>query len=63
MEPTLKPEEAQRVACEVCLKEIPQSEAFNAEAEEYAVHFCGLECYRAWVADAARPQTPGRAKT
>jgi hypothetical protein len=36
------------VACEVCLKEIPMSEASNCEASDYVIHFCGLECYERW---------------
>lgn len=37
-----------RVTCEVCLKEIPESETRHAEAGDYVMHFCGLECYRIW---------------
>ena len=58
MEPRPKPEEPQTVPCEVCLKEIPRSEALSAEATEYVVHFCGLDCYRAWAANAERRQPP-----
>ena len=36
------------VACEVCLKEIPITEAKNEEATDYVVHFCGLDCYAKW---------------
>jgi hypothetical protein len=36
------------VACEVCLKEIPRTEATVPEAEDYVVHFCGLDCYELW---------------
>jgi hypothetical protein len=36
------------------MKEIPRSEAFNAEAVDYVAHFCGLDCYREWVAKAGR---------
>lgn len=50
MEPRPKPEEPQAVTCEVCLKEIPRSEAVSAEAADYVVHFCGLDCYRKWAA-------------
>lgn len=38
------------VVCEVCLKEIPISEAKSAEASEYVRYFCGLECYAKWLA-------------
>ena len=43
-----KPVEATLVSCEVCLKEVPQSEATVPEAVDYFVHFCGLECYEKW---------------
>ncbi len=43
-----KPLEPERVACEVCLKEIPISEAKSAEAVDYVQYFCGLECYDKW---------------
>lgn len=36
------------VKCEVCLKEIPATEAKNEEATDYVRHFCGLECYTKW---------------
>jgi len=36
------------VACSVCLKEVPLSEAVNEEATDYVVHFCGLDCYDKW---------------
>jgi hypothetical protein len=43
-----KPIEPQRVPCEVCLKEVPKSEAAIAEARDYVAYFCGLECYEKW---------------
>ncbi|MDP2760906.1 MAG: DUF3330 domain-containing protein [Sideroxyarcus sp.] len=36
------------ISCEVCLKEIPLSEAKRFEAEDYVAYFCGLDCYGAW---------------
>ncbi|MDH5184944.1 MAG: DUF3330 domain-containing protein [Gammaproteobacteria bacterium] len=36
------------IACDVCMKEIPKSEARSEEASEYVAHFCGLECYDKW---------------
>jgi hypothetical protein len=63
MEPKSKPEEPLTVPCEVCLKEIPRSEALNSEAEDYVVHFCGLDCYRAWAANAEERQPPARNKS
>lgn len=44
----VKPVEPQRVPCEVCLKEVPRSEAAIAEACDYVAYFCGLECYEKW---------------
>jgi len=43
-----KQNEQEKVACEVCLKEIPLSEAKSDEASDYVRHFCGLECYARW---------------
>ncbi len=36
------------VACEICLKEIPVSEARSREASDYFVYFCGAECHKTW---------------
>jgi hypothetical protein len=36
------------VSCEVCLKEVPPSSGKSVEAEDYVVHFCGLDCYKVW---------------
>lgn len=36
------------VPCEICLKEIPRSEAKVEEASDYFIYFCGLECYGKW---------------
>jgi hypothetical protein len=38
------------VECEVCLKEIPISEAKSEEASGYVAHYFGLECYAIWKA-------------
>ncbi len=40
--------EIETVDCEICLKEVPASEAQNEEAADYVVYFCGLECYAKW---------------
>jgi len=50
MTPISRPVEEQQVACEICMKEVPVSEAQSAEATEYVVHFCGLDCYAVWRA-------------
>ena len=36
------------IACEVCLKEIPHSEATTTEVDDYVLNFCGLDCYKKW---------------
>lgn len=38
----------QLVTCDVCLKEVPKSEAIIPEASDYVAHFCGLECHEKW---------------
>jgi hypothetical protein len=43
-----KPVDMERVACEICLKEVPISEAVVPEATDYVAHFCGLDCYQKW---------------
>ena len=40
--------EIETVPCEICLKEIPRSEAKIEEASEYVLYFCGLDCYEKW---------------
>lgn len=36
------------IKCEICLKEVPKSEAKISEAQDYVMHFCGLDCYDEW---------------
>lgn len=43
-----KPLEDEKVACEICIKEVPITEAKSEEASDYVYHFCGLECYAKW---------------
>ena len=52
-----KPVEVERVKCDVCLKEVPITEATVPEATDYVAHFCGLECYEKWKANP--PEKPG----
>jgi len=52
-----EPAEATMVSCDICLKEIPVSEASNCEATDYVIHFCGLECYEKW-----RKQPAGKSR-
>lgn len=47
--------EVERVTCEICLKEVPISEAKVPEATDYVVHFCGLECYEKWKNQRGKP--------
>jgi hypothetical protein len=42
------PNEEIPVACAICMKEIPLSEAQSEEADDYVRHFCGLDCYAKW---------------
>ena len=35
--------------CETCLKEIPESAVFTPEGGDYVGHFCGVECYQAFL--------------
>jgi len=44
----LRPTNVETIQCAVCMKEIPSSEAKNAEVQDYVMHFCGLECYDQW---------------
>ena len=48
--------EGEMIACEVCLKEIPISEAKVEEATDYVSYFCGLECYDKWKAQEKKPE-------
>jgi len=43
-------EEERKIACEVCLKEIPKSVALSEEAADEVYHFCGADCYEKWKA-------------
>jgi len=55
-----EPVNVPNVKCEICLKEIPWSEAQCAEAEDYVLYFCGLDCYQEWAAKAGdRATAPG----
>ena len=42
------PSDDELIECEVCLKEVPASEAESSETADYVAHFCGLECYEQW---------------
>jgi hypothetical protein len=38
----------EHVACKMCMKDIPISEAVVSEATGYVAHFCGVQCYGKW---------------
>lgn len=50
-----KPAEVERIACEICMKEVPITEAIVPEAVDYVMHFCGLECYEKWKNQRGKP--------
>jgi hypothetical protein len=48
--------EEELVKCDICLKEIPSSEAQNTEVSDYVAHFCGLDCYNQWLEKARQSE-------
>jgi hypothetical protein len=48
MNSNVQPEDSVTVSCEVCLEQIPLSEAKMEEASDYVLYFCGLDCYKTW---------------
>jgi hypothetical protein len=56
-----KPVEQELIACEICLKEVPISEATVPEATDYVVHFCGIDCYQKWKQQADADEDAGEA--
>jgi ribosome-binding protein aMBF1 (putative translation factor) len=55
-----KPEMPEQISCEICLKEVPRTEAMNAEGSEYVLYFCGLDCYQKWSADKTATDAGGK---
>lgn len=49
--------EPDRIACQVCLKEIPRDLAKSEEASEYVHYFCGTDCYAKWQSEKDRAGT------
>jgi hypothetical protein len=47
------------VECEICLEEIPISEAKSEEASDYVAHFFGLECYAIWKSQSQKSNEQG----
>ena len=48
------------VPCAQCRKEVPVSEAKVAEAADYIMYFCGLECYAKWAEREEGPESAPR---
>lgn len=36
------------VTCAVCLKEVPPDAVKVTDAQDYVLHFCGLDCLERW---------------
>ncbi len=51
-----KSDNGEHIKCDICLKEVPRSEAERFEAQDYVMHFCGLECYEKWQTKQKKPQ-------
>jgi hypothetical protein len=51
---TMNASDSTTTSCCVCCKEIPLDAAFTPEGAEYVEHFCGLECYQRFEAQAHR---------
>jgi len=49
----LVPVEPENLACKICLEEIPESVHHSHEADEYALHYCGIECYSLWKSESS----------
>jgi hypothetical protein len=56
------PENVKHVACEICLKEVPESAAIVPEAVDYVVYFCGLDCYEKWKDQGDQPASIAKDK-
>lgn len=48
MSKPVRPTNVPTIQCDVCMKEIPTSEARNTEVQDYVMNFCGLDCYDLW---------------
>jgi YHS domain-containing protein len=46
--------DSDRVACQVCGRELPVSEALVSEARDYIYHFCSNECLARFEQQARR---------
>ena len=48
--------EPEKIACEVCFKEIPISEAKSVKVTDYIMYYCGLDCYDKWKEQKEEPK-------
>ncbi len=48
--PTHPDIQPQKIACSVCLKEIPLNLADTPVGADYVGHYCGIECYEEFAA-------------
>ncbi len=54
--------EVEMVACDICRKEVPLSEAKVPEASDYVAHFCGLDCYAKWQKESDQAENKAQDK-
>ena len=54
-----KPFEPPLISCEVCLRQVPRSEARIYEAPDYVLHFCGIDCFSEWQRQQGREPEAG----
>lgn len=59
----VRPSNVPTIQCDVCMKEIPASESKSAEARDYVMNFCGLECYDQWRKNAAGQSEQDKTKS
>lgn len=45
-------------SCAVCLKEVPADAIKITDAQDYVLHFCGLDCLEIWQKQAGNRQAP-----
>lgn len=43
-----------RLSCAVCLEEVPADAIAVTDAQDYVLHFCGLDCLETWQKQAAQ---------
>ena len=48
MSKVYKRNEQNIIPCEICLKEVPPSEAIISEASDYVRYYFGVECFATW---------------